>query len=284
MKRKALGRGLGLSALVPSEKDQEAGVLALEIGQITPNRYQPRQHFQQEALESLAASLKQLGLIQPIIVRKEAAGRFELIAGERRWRAAKLAGLSKIPALVRDADDQELMEWALLENVQREDLNPIEKARAYERLISQFSLTQESIAQRMGINRSSVANFVRLLHLPSELWDDIAVGRLTMGHAKALLSLEEKRTQLQVAAEIKARHLTVRQVEALARRTKTGASEPPRSSASAPLNADHMAVEARLRQSLGTKVRIIPQGDRSGEIRIAYYSLDDLDRLLDIIA
>jgi len=283
MKRKALGRGLGLSALVPTEKDQEGGVLALDIGEIIPNRYQPRQNFQQEALESLATSLKQLGLIQPIIVRKKDGGHFELIAGERRWRAAKIAGLSKIPAVVRDVEDQELMEWALLENIQREDLNPIEKARAYERLVSQFSLTQEAIAQRMGIDRSSVSNFMRLLQLPPELWEDIAKERLTMGHAKALLSLGEKTAQLQLAAKIKIKKLSVRQVESLVQETKAGLTER-QPKVRAPLNADQLAVEARLRLSLGTKVRLVPQDKKTGEIRIAYYSLDDLDRILEILA
>ena len=282
MTRKALGRGLGLSALVPTDQDKKAGILAIAIGRITPNRYQPRQAFPQEALESLAASLKQHGLIQPIVVRRRENGRYELISGERRWRAAKLAGLETIPAVVRAAEDRELMEWALLENLQREDLNPIEKASAYARLIEQFSLTQEAIAKRMGIDRSSVANFLRLLQLPKALWDDLAGGRLTMGHAKALLSLERKEDRILLAGEIKTKGLSVRQAEAAARKMK---GETPRKTAKPVPEADpdQALVEDRLRRRLGTRVRLVPQG-RGGEIRIAYYSLDDLDRILEILS
>src|SRR5581483_5041826 len=225
MERKALGKGLGLTALVPAAEPPKGEVREIEIGRIIPNRYQPRQTFDPEALASLAASLKTHGLIQPITVRKEANGKFELIAGERRWRAAQLAGFTRIPAMVKAIQERELMEWALLENLQREDLNPIEKAQAYARLMSQFSLTQEAIAGRMGIDRSSVANFLRLLQLPEALWEEIAEGRLTMGHAKALLSLESKEDQLRTAEEIKAKGLSVRQVEALVQKMK-GAAPP----------------------------------------------------------
>jgi len=167
----SLGKGLGLSALVPTEGKENAGILEIGVKEIRPNRYQPRQVFDRQALESLAASLKNHGMIQPIVVRRGEGESYELISGERRWRAAKLAGFSKIPAIVKSVEDRQLMEWALLENLQREDLNPIEKAQAYERLISQFSLTQEAIASQMGMDRSSVSNFLRLLQLPSELWE-----------------------------------------------------------------------------------------------------------------
>ncbi|MEC4678237.1 MAG: ParB/RepB/Spo0J family partition protein, partial [Nitrospirota bacterium] len=191
------------------------------------------------------------------------------------------AGLSKIPAILKEVADQELMEWALLENLQREDLNPIEKAKAYENLISEFSLTQEAIASRMGINRSSVSNFLRLLHLPKELWEEISEGRLSMGHAKALLSLESKSEQLKLAAEIEARGLSVRQAEAAVHQIK---KQPVLKRAVKPLSqgerADLSALEDRLRRSLGTKVKLSQQGN-TGEIRITYYSLNDLDRILE---
>lgn len=276
--RKALGKGLGLTALVPPAEPPKGEVREIEIGRIIPNRYQPRQHFDPEALASLAASLKSHGLIQPITVRKEESGQYELIAGERRWRAAQLAGFAAIPAIVKSVQEQELMEWALLENVQREDLNPIEKAQAYQRLLTEFSLTQEAIAARMGMDRSSVANFLRLLQLPEALWGSIADGTLTMGHAKALLSLEKKEDQLRVAEEIKTRGWSVRQVEALVQKIKREARPEPKGSATA--SPEVAELEGRLRHALGTKVRLVQQG-KGGEIRIEYYSLEDLDRILD---
>ncbi|NOY85342.1 MAG: ParB/RepB/Spo0J family partition protein [Nitrospirae bacterium] len=284
MARKALGKGFegkGLGALVPTMEADLPGLLNLDVDRVKANRYQPRQIFDEAALESLAASLKQHGLIQPITVRKDEAGGYELISGERRWRAARRAGLSKIPAILKEVADQELMEWALLENLQREDLNPIEKAKAYENLISEFSLTQEAIASRMGINRSSVSNFLRLLHLPKELWEEISEGRLSMGHAKALLSLESKSEQLKLAEEIEARGLSVRQAEAAVHQIK---KQPVLKRVVKPLSqgerADLSALEDRLRRSLGTKVKLSQQGN-TGEIRITYYSLSDLDRILE---
>ncbi len=279
MERKALGKGLGLTALVPAAEGMKGEIKELDVDKIIPNRYQPRQTFDPEGLASLAASLKTHGLIQPITVRKEENGKFELIAGERRWRAAQLAGFSRIPAMVKAVREQELMEWALLENLQREDLNPIEKAQAYARLMSQFSLTQEAIASRMGIDRSSVANFLRLLQLPEGIWGEIAEGRLTMGHAKAILSLEGKAEQLRFAEEIKAKGLSVRQAEAQAQKMK-GTTAPKGGKIKNASSPEVAEVEDRLRHALGTQVRLWPQ-EKGGEIRIEYYSLDDLERLLE---
>ncbi|MFQ5950380.1 MAG: ParB/RepB/Spo0J family partition protein, partial [Nitrospiria bacterium] len=266
MERKALGKGLGLTALLPAAETGKEMVREIEVDKIIPNRYQPRQNFDHDALASLAASLRRHGLVQPITVRKEANGKFELIAGERRWRAARMAGLSKIPALVKGVQDRDLMEWALLENIQREDLNPIEKAQAYARLISQFSLTQEEIAARIGIDRSSVANFLRLLQLPEPLWKEIAEERLTMGHAKALLSLEKKGDRLRLAEEIKAKGLSVRQAEAIAqkRRDARSAKRPNVESAT---TSEILEIEGRLRLALGTKVRLRPR-KKGGRIEI----------------
>ncbi len=282
MTRKALGRGLGLAALVPPVEQIKEGLIDLSLDHITRNRFQPRQVFDQASLESLADSLKQHGLIQPITVRKAKEGKYELIAGERRWRAAKLAGLSNIPAIVQTVDDRELMEWAVLENLQREDLNPIEKAQAYEKLISEFSLTQESIAIRMGIDRSSVSNFLRLLHLPSELWIDISEGRLSMGHAKALLSLGSKEDRLALAQEIIHHGLSVRQTEAMTHKIKQELTSK-KTSAPTSISPDMTVLEDRMRLSLGTKVKFIQKG-KAGEIRITYYSLNDLDRILEKIS
>lgn len=282
MTRKALGRGLGLAALVPTVEQAKEGLIDLSLDHITPNRYQPRQNFDPASLDSLAASLKQHGLIQPITVRKTQAGKYEIIAGERRWRAAKLAGFHSIPAIVKTVNDRELMEWAVLENLQREDLNPIEKAQAYEKLISEFSMTQEAIATRMGIDRSSVSNFLRLLHLPNDLWIDISKGRLSMGHAKALLSLESTEDRLALAKEIMLRGLSVRQTEAMTHQIKRQLT-PKKVIAPTPIPPDLVLLEDRLRLSLGTKVKLVQKG-KAGEIRIAYYSLNDLDRILEKIS
>jgi ParB family transcriptional regulator, chromosome partitioning protein len=290
MARKALGRGfgekgLGLSALVPEENTKDS-VIEIDLNRLVPNRYQPRQVFDQKELHSLAASLKSNGLIQAIVVRKGDAGTYELISGERRWRASKIAGFSKISAIVKDVSDAQLMEWALLENIQREDLNPIEKAQAYERLVLEFSLSQEAIAERMGIDRSSVSNFLRLLQLPEALWKDVSENRLTMGHAKALLSLNQEEDQLRLASEIKAKKLSVRQVESLAKQIKTGKTKEEGkkkgTGSTVSIDADVSMLEDSLRRALGTKVHLIPKGS-GGEIRISYYSLSDLDRILEIV-
>ncbi len=278
MKRGALGKGLGLSALVPPEGIREKGLIDLDIERIIPNRYQPREIFNQEAIEKLAESITEHGLIQPIIVRKDPDKNFELISGERRWRAAKHAGLSKIPAIVKEIDDQGLMEWAVIENLQREDLNPLEKAKAYEKLIAEFSLTQAEIAKRIGIDRSSVSNFLRLLSLPTEIWDDVAHGSLSMGHAKALLSLEAKADRIVLAEAIKREELSVRQAERAVQRMKaqTEAKPPHRPVA---LNQKLIEVEDHLRETLGTRVKFVQKG-KAYEMRITIHRQDELDTLI----
>jgi len=283
MPRKALGRGFsdvgqGVSALFPAFKSADGAVLEIALDRIRPNRYQPRQRFSDAGLASLAASLKTHGLLQPVLVQRGEDGTFELIAGERRWRAAQIAGLTQIPAIVRTAQTREMMEWAILENTQREDLNPMERAQAYARLVSEFSLTQEEIATRMGIDRSSVANFLRMIHLPKALWGDIEEGRLSMGHAKVLLSLENAADQQTAAARIIAGGWSVRQAEGHIRQMKSAPTAArTRPSDALPEVAD---METRLRHSLGTRVRILHRG-RTGEIRITYHSLDEFDRLLE---
>jgi len=281
--RRALGRGFsdvgqGVAALFPEFKATDGSVSEIALDQIRPNPYQPRQRFSDAGLASLAASLKTHGLLQPVLVRRCEDGMFELIAGERRWRAAQIAGLAKIPAIVRTAQTREMMEWAILENSQREDLNPMERAQAYARLVSEFSLTQEEIAARMEIDRSSVANFLRLIQLPKSLWNDVEEGRLSMGHAKALLSLEKESDRQAAAARIIAGEWSVRQAEAYVRKMKAApAALPTRASDRLPEVVD---MERRLRHSLGTRVRIVHRG-RSGEIRITYHSLDEFDRLVE---
>ncbi len=279
MEKKALGKGL--DALLP---DRGAKKLSGEEGEsvalseILPNPYQPRTDFAEEDLAELADSIKRNGLLQPLLVRRKGDGRYELIAGERRLRAARLAGLQQVPVIVRHCTDQEAMEFALVENLQRKDLNPMETARAYHRLLREFGLTQDALAQRVGKDRSSVANLVRLIHLPSEIQQDIEAGRLTVGHAKVLLALDEPEEQLRVARRIAAESLSVRQAEqwiaraARARRTRRRGS---RASA-------YPDLELRLQRRLGTRVAIT-KGRRGGTLVIHYFTPEDLDRLIEIL-
>jgi ParB family chromosome partitioning protein len=236
-------------------------------------------------LAELAKSIKHYGLVQPIVVRRstDAGAPFELIAGERRLRAAKLAGFSTIPALVRELDDHPMMEYAILENVQREDLNAIEKARAYLRLINEFSMTQEAIAEKIGVDRSSVANTIRLLNLPEALWGDLASGAISTGHAKVLLSIADQELQIQVVQEIREKGLSVRQTEQLVKsfsrkKRKKAALSQNGNAADA---QEIRALEIRLQRVLGPKVRVAPSAHGKGTITIEYYSLDDLDRILE---
>ena len=280
MQKQALGKGLG--ALIPDlssldDKERKAlGIHELELDKIVPNEFQPRKTFQDESLKELAASIKEHGVIQPIIVHRIGAN-YGLIAGERRWRASRLAGLKTIPALVKDATKRELIEQALIENIQREDLNPLEAAEAYKRLQDEFKLTQEDLAKRVGKERSTVTNFLRVLGLPKEIKQHLATGAITMGHAKALLSLERVRDQAQAAASIVKKGLSVREAEALAGKLKNPAKEKtPRQS------HELKAVEEKLKKSLGTKVTISAKA-RGGRIVIEYYSAEELDRILDKI-
>ncbi len=304
MQRKALGQGmggpasagggtdgtqrvgLGISALMPPAISPQNGTqpdpMQIDIAKIIPNRFQPRETFDKEGLDALAKSIKNHGVIQPIVVRSQSGGMFELIAGERRMRAASMAGFSKIPAIVTDIDDKTAMEQALLENIQREALNPIEQAKGFSRLLSEFALTQETIAERIGINRSSVANTLRLLHLPESLWEDIARGIISHGHAKVVLSLPTKELQIQVAEEIKLKGLSVRQVEAIVK-TIVKKIQPRQKRVVRNLSLEVRDLENKLQQALHTKVHIASSGagKTKGEIKIEYYSLDDLDRILE---
>ncbi len=280
MQKQALGKGLG--ALIPDlstldDKEKKAiGVIEIELDKIVPNEYQPRKVFSDEKLKELASSIKEQGVIQPVIVHRAGSG-YQLIAGERRWRAARLAGLKTIPALVKEATKRELLEMALIENIQREDLNALEAAEAYKRLLDEFKLTQEDLAKRVGKERSTVTNFLRILHLPKEVKQDIAAGALSMGHAKALLSLERSRDQIKAAALIVKKGLSVREAEALADRLKNPPKEKkPR------LSHELKALEEKLKKSLGTKVSIMSKS-KGGRIVIEYYSPEELDRILEKI-
>ena len=280
MQKQALGKGLG--ALIPdlsalNDKEKKAlGINEIELDKIVPNEYQPRKVFDDEKLKELAASIKEQGVIQPVIVHRAGSG-YELIAGERRWRASRLAGLKTIPALVKEATKRELLEMALIENIQREDLNPLEAAEAYKRLQDEFKLTQEDLAKRVGKERSTVTNFLRILSLPKEIKHELATGSLSMGHAKALLSLERVRDQLQAALLIGKKGLSVREAEALASRLKN----PPKEK-KARLSHELKAVEEKLKKALGTKVSFASKS-KGGKIVIEYYSTEELDRILEKI-
>jgi ParB family chromosome partitioning protein len=279
MPRKAsLGRGL--DALIPGgESSSIGGALLISVNQIAPNPRQPRSNFHLEELEELAASIKEHGVLQPLIVTldPEDFERYILIAGERRWLAARMAGLDQVPVLLRDAGDQQRLELALIENVQRADLAPLETAEAYRQLAEDFSLSHEQIANRVSKSRSSVTNTLRLLKLPDEVRQALAEGQISEGHARALLALPTDQAQTAALQTILKQDLNVRQTEELVKRLN--GHKPPRTSTSV-VAPEISAVEERLRGRFGTKVRLAQHG-KAGRIIIHYYSQEELDALVD---
>lgn len=276
-KRKALGKGLG--ALLPSVPTGavEKTYMDLPIDEVVPNKYQPRTAFDDQALNELAQSIKSDGVIQPVIVRRSGSV-YELITGERRWRAAKRAGLKTIPAVVRDVSEFRTLEWALIENIQRQDLNPIEEATAYASLIDDFHLTQEELAARVGRDRSSIANYLRLLRLPPEVKDKIQRNELSMGHARALTSLEKAKDQIELANRIIAEQLNVRQVENLIRATRTTPRKHKAATVGPVQDPNVRAAQQKLQEHFGTKVHI-----GASKIEIYYDNPDDLIRIYELI-
>ena len=277
--KRGLGRGLG--ALLSSEPAEAESLIEVPIDQIEVNPNQPRKVFDFTALDELAASIRSSGVIQPIIVRR-LAGSYQLIAGERRWRAARQAGLERIPAIVRDATDAQSIELALVENLLREDLNPIEAAQAYQKLLAEFGWTQEELAQRIGKDRTSIANCLRLLRLPEEIQTDLRSGRLTMGHARALLALTSVAEQLQLRDEILAHDWSVRTTEDSIRATEAvGVARglPPRKGRRR--SAELAALEEALQRGLMTRVRIIGN-ERRGKTEVTYATPDELERLAEV--
>jgi ParB family chromosome partitioning protein len=243
------------------------------------NPFQPRKHFDTEALEELAATIREHGVLTPVVVRRVSRG-FQIIAGERRIRAARLAGLTHIPTIIKDATDSQALQMALVENLQRQDLNPLEAAEAYQRLVDEFGLTQEEVAGRLGRNRSSVTNSLRLLRLPKRIQEDVAAGTLSEGHARALLGLEKPADQIKGRDLVVRRGLNVRATEALVRRLRAGVLQKREQQPSQDPNLG--ALEDQLRTALGTKVRIQRNG-AGGTVEISFYSSDDLTRLADVI-
>ena len=277
MNRKALGRGLG--ALLGSEQTVSVGQEAAEIpvDLIDPSSQQPRTRFDEEALERLAVSIKEHGVVQPILVRRR-GDRYELIAGERRWRAAQKAGLRSIPVVVKDVADSDLLEIALTENIQREDLNPIEEAQAYQKLIESVGLTQEALASRFGRDRSYITNYLRLLKLPDDIQRLVEEGRLSTGHARTVLGLPDTDQQRRAARQVIEKGLSVRATEALVK--KFLSDRPTRKAGSTASDPNVRAAETKLRRVLGTQVRIV-QGATNGpgRIEIAFFNNMDLDRI-----
>jgi len=280
-KRPALGKGL--SALIPDVPELPRGAsVDVDIDRLTPNEFQPRAHADEARLRELAESIRSNGVIQPIVVRT-LGDRFQIIAGERRWRAARIAGLARVPVVVREVPaghERSLLQLALIENIQREDLNPIEAALAYRRLADEFQLRQEDIAAAVGKDRASVANYLRLLKLPDEIRSEIASGRLSMGHARALLSLPDEADQRRTSRDVIARGLSVRETESLVKKIAGEGLGAPVPAAAKPPDVHTRAAEERLKILLGTRVRIVRQGTR-GHIEIDFNSEDELIRIYE---
>jgi ParB family transcriptional regulator, chromosome partitioning protein len=290
VERRGLGKGLG--ALIPGDLSTDrkeatnAGVLEVPINQIEPNQYQPRNHFDEEHLAGLTASIRELGVLQPILVRKVAEDRYELIAGERRWRASKRAGLQLMPVIVREVTDTLSLQQALVENLHRDDLNPLEEAAAYQQLIEEFGLTQEEVAQRVGKSRSAVANLLRLFQLPPQVQKLVAEGKLSAGHAKVLLSTPDRAFQESLATRIASEGLTVRDTEELVKQrsevvdSEPGEGIPGRSGARVPkLRAPGLLeLENLLSDQLDTRVKV-DMGPKRGKVVIEFADLEDLERI-----
>ena len=277
MKRKALGKGL--NALIP-EPVESGRVLMCAVEELTNGTFQPRLTFDDEKIRQLADSIKESGIIQPLIVKKIETG-YEIIAGERRWRAARIAGLKEVPVIVKELSDLESVELALIENIQREDLNPIEEARTYNMLVEEFGLTQDEVGTKVGRDRSSITNFMRLLKLPEDIQADILGNRLSMGQARALLGIDNAAKQREIRAQIISRGLSVRETEELVRRAKIKNKPAPR--LKEPVDASLEALREHLVRLFGTQVRITG-GGKVGKVEIHYYSPDDLKRIIDIIS
>ncbi len=282
MARQVLGRGLG-ALIQEADSVDQSGVRNLPIASIKPNPFQPRRQFDDEKLAELAASIKEHGVIQPLIVRERGEG-YELVAGERRWRAAQLAGLTEVPVVIKGLNDVQMMQIALVENLQREDLNPLEEAMAYSRLISEFSMTQEEIALTVGKSRPAVANTLRLLHLPEEIQESVSRGTISMGHARAILGLEDRGQQIAAWEKVINDQLSVRETEKLVESLKEPRSSLPSEKKKPILQQDLelQDIEERLKRYYGTRIRI-SSGKTKGKIEIEYYGEEDLERLLELL-
>ena len=288
----ARGLGKGLDLLIPntvgetkkekekSKTKEDAGQVVVKITQVEPNREQPRKNFDEDSLQELADSIKQFGLLQPILVQDK-EDHYEIIAGERRWRAAKLAGLKEVPVIIRKYSKQEIVEISLIENIQREDLNPIEEAQAYKRLLNEFHLKQDEVAERVSKSRTAVTNSMRLLKLCDEVQQMLIDDMISTGHARALLAVEDPEEQYALAQKIFDEKLSVREVEKLVKDIKK--PEKPKKKEDETLKAIYSDIGEKLKQRLSTKVTVSAKGNGAGKIEIEFYNHDDLDRLLEMI-
>ena len=284
--KKGLGRGLGalLGDTALQMEENAADPARISIYKIEPNPLQPRKQFDELELQALADSITANGLIQPLALRRLSNGYYQIIAGERRWRACRLAGLEEVPAVILEADDQKAMELALIENLQRQDLNPVEEALGYQSLMQDYALTQEQVAQQVGKSRPAIANALRLLQLPEEILDLLAGGALSAGHARALLQLQDAHLQAIAAHKITALDLSVRQAERLCKQMSHEAAPKAEPEAAAPLEVDYIAeCEAALSRQLGRGVKII-NGKRKGRFELEFYGQEDLQRLLELLS
>ncbi len=300
------GLGKGLDALIPNvineksndnknentkykstdsslKEAEERQVKIVNITKIEPNREQPRRNFDEEALEELAESIRQFGLLQPILVHDKKTY-YEIVAGERRWRAAKKAGLKEIPVIIKELTEQEIVEISLIENIQRENLNPIEEAQAYKRLLTEFNLKQEEVAERVSKSRTAVTNSMRLLKLSDSVQQMVIDNMITTGHARALITIEDPEQQYEVAKRIFDEKLNVRDVEKLVKNLNKPVKEKKAVTADKSLEAVYQNIEENLKQKLSTKVNITPKGNGAGKIEIEFYSHDDLEKIMDLLS
>ena len=277
MNKKGLGKGLGALISSANEDPQSSGVIEIKINEIEPNIGQPRKKFDDEKLIQLSESIKEHGIVQPIIVRKE-NNIYKIVAGERRWRAARLAGLASVPAIIKDLSNRQVMEMALIENIQREDLNPIEEAEAYERLLNEYNMTQEELSKSIGKNRSTIANIIRLLALSEKVKECLINGEISNGHARALLAIEDIELQEKVCKEIIEKFLSVRETESLVKRIQNNKGEEKKVKSE---DENILKIEDDLKKILGTKVKLFNK-NKKGKIMIEYYSNDELERILEI--
>lgn len=278
--RRGLAKGLStMISQTPSKVDENV-VFHLNIIDVEPNKEQPRKAFDKEKLDALTSSISEIGVILPIIVTKKESGRYMIIAGERRWRAAKAAGLKKIPAIIKNYEEKEAAEVALIENLQREDLNPIEEAKGYKSLIDGFSMTQEEISKRVGKSRSAITNSLRILNLPDEIIKYVISGEISQGHARALLSIDSDKLKIETAKRIIKEGLNVRQVESLVKNLNN--EKPKKKKTNSQIDVEIKSIAESLSKSFSTKVTI-KHGQKKGEIKIEYYGNDDLDRILKIL-
>ena len=277
--KKGLGRGLDALISSANTLDEGRSIVEIRINEVEPNIEQPRKVFDQEKLETLAESIKEHGVVQPIIVRKEGS-RYVIVAGERRWRASKIAGLKTIPVIIKDLSAREVMEIALIENLQREDLNPIEEAEAYQKLMEEYEMTQEEVAKIVGKSRAAIANSVRLLTLTNEIKEMLLDGRITSGHARTLITIPDMERQNELAKEIVEKNLSVREIEKLA--ALENKKSTPRKKPISKNNIEVTNLEEKLRTAYGTKINLV-RGKNKGKIVFEYYSNDEFDRIIDIL-